>query len=277
MVIVWSVCSFRCSVVSVLSVFRVFSSHWGTASTVLGVISGLGLGFCGGGGLCMGLCFCRCVFLALRFLFCYGFCYGRFGGFLGWFLSGCICSSRQISTIPSVVSAVDEVVIRCSCCFVDIFVSLFCRVCVICCLASLVHCWFPVMMMVDSSVSSWLVFFILIWCWSSICFLKRPCFPIMCPTRLAFVLIISIVSWLVRSCLFCLVWFWFSWRVSSIACSMAAVLFRSCLFVLVVVQVLGWLFVGGVSGSSSLQVLWVSSASYYSTPLTVSFDVFIYL
>ena len=112
MVLVWSVCSFWCSVVSVLSVFRVFSSHWGTASMVLGVIfSGLGLGFCGGGGLCMGLCFCHCVFLALRFLFCYSFCYGRFGGFLGWFLSGCICSSRQMSTFPSVVSAVDGMVI----------------------------------------------------------------------------------------------------------------------------------------------------------------------
>ena len=119
------------------------------------------------------------------------------------------------------------------------------------CLASLVLCWFPVMMMVDSSVSSWLVIFILIWCWSSICFLVRPCFPIMCPTRLAFVLIISIVSWLFCSCLFCVVWVWFSWRISSIACSMAAACiclpvwlrwYPSCS-----IAVLPWLMVSSVS------------------------------
>ena len=63
----------------------------------------LGLGFCGGGGLCMGLCFCRCVFPVLGFLFCYGFCCDRFGGFVGWFL--------KFARSLSVISAVDEVVV----------------------------------------------------------------------------------------------------------------------------------------------------------------------
>ena len=59
----------------------------------------LGLGFCGGG-LCMGLCFCLCVFLMLGSLFCFGFCNGRFVAFLGWFSSGWICNFRKICTFP---------------------------------------------------------------------------------------------------------------------------------------------------------------------------------
>ena len=84
----------------------------------------------------------------------------------------------------------------------------------------------------------------------------------MWPTRLAIVLIISFVSLSLCSCLFCVVWFWFSWRVLSIACIMAAAC--SCLPV--------WLRWYPSCSIAVLPSLMVSSISTYFIPS--SFAIF---